>query len=245
MEAIYPIKKHKNNPSNNVNNSVTPLQSNIYLMKMSNFQSRLYSSIIDAFARLENTFNIDLSYKWFNLKNNMRSSVDLKFYRPLFNLQSKINLCNKNLLELEVKPIKNSQALQSYMNQLNDITSKISAIDVPSSLNTFVCSENVLPSSINDFCNYVEDNLSKFDGDVIYKSQADLSNLSEIKSINFKYWLVLVVSVISMIILYSSKVIPSKTSDMDRQYYILVDNLLNNINRCLKYISIKTSTLNK
>ncbi|MCD3340450.1 hypothetical protein G8T81_15295, partial [Clostridium botulinum C/D] len=159
MEAIYPIKKHKNNPSNNVNNSVTPLQSNIYLMKMSNFQSRLYSSIIDAFARLENTFNIDLSYKWFNLKNNMRSSVDLKFYRPLFNLQSKINLCNKNLLELQVKPIKNSQALQSYMNQLNDITSKISAIDVPSSLNTFVCSENVLPSSINDFCNYVEDNL--------------------------------------------------------------------------------------
>ncbi|WP_231160389.1 hypothetical protein [Clostridium botulinum] len=100
MKSIYPIKKHKNKITSNTNGSVLSLQLNISMMKMSNFQSMFYSSVIDAFARLENTFNIDLSHKWFNLKNNIKSAVDLKFYRPLFNLQSKVNLLNKNLLNL-------------------------------------------------------------------------------------------------------------------------------------------------
>ncbi|MCD3216917.1 hypothetical protein G8S55_06570 [Clostridium botulinum C] len=240
MKSIYPIKKHKDKITSNTNGSVLSLQLNISMMKMSNFQSMFYSSVIDAFARLENTFNIDLSHKWFNLKNNIKSAVDLKFYRPLFNLQSKVNLLNKNLLNLQTTPIKNSQALQLYIKQLDNLANKISAINVPSNLNTFVYIENVLLASINDFCNYVENNLNEFDKNIIYTSQADISNLNDIKSINFKYWLVLIVSVISMIILYLSKVAPFKASDINKQYYILIDSLFNNINRCFK-----TSTLNK
>ncbi|WP_231160390.1 hypothetical protein [Clostridium botulinum] len=123
---------------------------------------------------------------------------------------------------------------------MDNLANKISAINVPSNLNTFVYIENVLLTSINDFCNYVENNLNEFDKNIIYTSQADISNLNDIKSINFKYWLVLIVSVISMIILYLSKVAPFKASDINKQYYILIDSLFNNINRCFK-----TSTLNK